>query len=153
MGQNTRPYATRRPSPTPQRQGQAGPLAEGLAPRRESASSNEPLWRSGLIPDAAVTPPSIPPAASPYIAHDLMETDAARTGKDQGRATRDAGSGRPQYPARNRTEAFAQAKEGAPLAWPPLARSDSRRVAPSPASSRARSVFRPIPENSSQPRR
>ena len=62
-----------------------------------------------------------------------METDAARTGKEQGRATRDAGSGRPQYPARNRTEAFAQAKEGAPLAWPPLARSDSRTVAPSPA--------------------
>jgi len=56
---------------------------------------------------AAASPLSIPLAASPYIAHDLMETDSARTGKDQGRATRDAGSGRPQYPARNRDQASA----------------------------------------------
>jgi hypothetical protein len=47
-----------------------------------------------------------------YIAHDLMETDAARTGKDQGRATRDTGPGRPQYPARNRDQAFAHVAEG-----------------------------------------
>jgi hypothetical protein len=37
--------------------------------------------------------------------NELMETDAARTGKDEGRATRDAGSGRSQYPARNRDQA------------------------------------------------
>src|SRR6516225_7475519 len=79
------------------------------------------------MPVAAASPPSIPPAASPYIVHDLMETDAARTGKDQGRATRDAGSGRLQYPARNRDQASAEGQEGSPLAWPPLARSDSRR--------------------------
>jgi hypothetical protein len=39
----------------------------------------------------------IPPAASPYGVHDLLETQAARAGKDQGRTTRDAGRGRPQY--------------------------------------------------------
>jgi hypothetical protein len=36
LGQDSRPYAARRASPTPQRQGQAGPLAEGLARRREA---------------------------------------------------------------------------------------------------------------------
>jgi hypothetical protein len=37
-----------------------------------------------------------------------MEAVAARAGKDQGRATRDAGRGRPQYPAPNRAEAKAE---------------------------------------------
>jgi len=36
----------------------------------------------GFFDVAAASPPSIPPAASPYIVCDLMETDAARTGKD-----------------------------------------------------------------------
>ena len=49
--------------------------------------------------------PLRPSAASPYIGHDLMETDDA--GKDQERATRNAGSSRPQYPARNRDQASA----------------------------------------------
>jgi len=57
---------------------------------------------------------SILPAASPYNAHDLMETYAAHAGKDQGRAPRDAGAGRPEHSAPNRTRAaFAQGEEGA----------------------------------------
>jgi hypothetical protein len=40
-----------------------------------------------------------------------METYAAPTGKDQGRATRDAGRGRPQHAAPNRGQAFAEGEE------------------------------------------
>jgi hypothetical protein len=49
--------------------------------------------------------PSIPPAASPCASHDHMETDAAQAGNYQGRATRDAGAGRPQHAAPSRTRA------------------------------------------------
>jgi hypothetical protein len=56
--------------------------------------------------------------ASPYTSHDFMETDAARTGKDQGWATRDAGRGRAQHAAKapRRTQAVTQDQKGSPLA-------------------------------------
>ncbi len=50
-----------------------------------------------------------------------MDTDAARAGKDQGRAARDAGSGRPQHrrpraEAAESAEAAAEGQQGSRLA-------------------------------------